>query len=125
MFTDGEDSASWLPNDAALQAARESSTLLYVVGTSPPEPESGFVYLLRRAAQTTGGAYLAAGPRDHLTDKFLEILAEANARYILSYQPQGVKRGGRHKLQISVRRRGVKVRGRQEYYLPSDHTSPR
>jgi VWFA-related protein len=95
LFTDGQDSASWLENEDVLQAARESSALLHVVGTeslparsrapslpkqrtelaptrSPaqaqpllrsgpsllsqllaaePEVESGYVYLLRRAAE--------------------------------------------------------------------------
>jgi VWFA-related protein len=117
LFTDGEDSASWLPNEAVLEAARESSALLYVVGTIPVAKETGYVRLLRRVAETTGGIYLAAGSGKRLESKFLEILEAANARYVLRYQPEGVERAGRHEIKISVHRRGVKVRARQEYFV--------
>jgi VWFA-related protein len=134
LFTDGEDSASWLENDDVLQAARESSTLLHVIGTearglrfarssrgagfSPVATESGYVYLLRRAAEITGGTYWAVESADHLEATFREVLATANARYVLRYEPQGVARQGRHRLEVSVRRGGVDVRARQEYVIP-------
>jgi VWFA-related protein len=117
LFTDGEDSGSWLPNDAVLEAARESSALLYVVGTSPVTEKAGYVRLLRSAAETTGGAYLAAGSGEGLESKFLEILQATNARYILRYRPEGVERSGRHQIKIGVRGRGLKLRGRQEYFV--------
>jgi VWFA-related protein len=132
LFTDGEDAGSWLENDDVLQAARESSTLLYVVGTEAPDSrahsslfgsgvrlirtEPDYVYLLRRAAETTGGAYWAADS-SRLEDVFLKVLEAASTRYILSYAPRGVARPGRHRLKVSVRRRGVEVRARQEYVV--------
>lgn len=132
LFTDGEDAGSWLQNDDVLQAARESSTLLYVVGTTPTglqaadtrslvkriQPEPGYIYLLRRAAETTGGAYWSAETRG-LEDAFLKVIEVANNRYVLSYEPEGVARPGRHVLKVSVRRRGVEVRARREYYVPA------
>ena len=117
LFSDGEDSASWLPNGAVLEAARGSSALLYVVGTTPVAKEAGYVRLLRRAAEATGGAYLAAGSGKDLQSKFVEILEAANARYVLRYSPEGVKRAGRHEIKVSVHRHGVKVRARQEYFV--------
>ncbi len=134
LFTDGQDDASWLENDDVLQAARESSTLLQVVGTetrglrlarssqgagfSPVANEPGFVYLLRRAAEITGGTYWAVDSEDHLEATFRKVLETANARYVLRYEPQGVARPGRHRLEVSVRRGGVDVRARQEYVIP-------
>jgi VWFA-related protein len=134
LFTDGQDSGSWLENEDVLQAARESSTLLHVVGTesrglrlarssrgagfSPVDTESGFVYLLRRAAEITGGAYWAVDSEDHLGAAFRRVLEAANARYVLRYEPQGVARPGLHRLEVSVRGRGVDVRARQEYVRP-------
>jgi hypothetical protein len=163
LFTDGQDSASWLDNEDVLEAARESSALLHIVGTeslparsrgrdragdlprlrtdsspsrsrgqalsllrsgpsllSPPfaaepETESGHVYLLRRAAETTGGTYWPVESIASLPAAFLRILEASNARYVLRYEPTGVPRVGRHRLKVSVRRRGVEVRARQEY----------
>ena len=131
LFTDGQDSASWLDNEDVLEAARESSALLQVVGTEAlpertrplvlprgriePETESGYVYLLRRAAETTGGAYWPVESIASLPAAFLRILEASAARYVLRYEPTGVPRVGRHRLKVSVRRRGVEVRARQEY----------
>jgi VWFA-related protein len=139
LFTDGQDAASWLENDDVLQAARESSALLHVVGTetrgfrlarssrgagfSPVATEPGFVSLLRRAAEITGGAYWAVESDDHLGATFRRVLETANARYVLRYEPQGVARPGLHRLHVSVRRGGVNVRARQEYVIPSSSST--
>ena len=77
--------------------------------------ESGTVYLLRRAAETTGGAYWPVESIAGLPAAFLRILEASAARYVLRYEPTGVPRVGRHRLKVSVRRRGVEVRARQEY----------
>jgi Ca-activated chloride channel family protein len=134
LFTDGRDSGSWLKNADVLQAARESSTLLHVVGTearglqlarssrgagfSPVDTESGYVYLLQHAAEITGGTYWAVDSDDHLEATFRKVLEAANARHVLRYEPQGVARPGLHRLEVSVRRGGVAVRARQEYVIP-------
>lgn len=147
LFTDGQDSASWLENEDILQAVRESPALLHIVGTEslptrsraptlPPNPwdrrdgsdrkeemESGYVYLLRRAAETTGGAYWPVESIASLPAAFLRILEASAARYVLRYEPTGVPRVGRHRLKVSVRRRGFEVRARQEYMVPT--ASPR
>jgi VWFA-related protein len=147
LFTDGQDSASWLENDDILQAARESSALLHVVKTESlptrvraqslpsvrTDPslrshgfasesgamESGYVYLLRRAAETTDGAYWPVESMASLPAAFLRILEASAARYVLRYEPTGVSRTGRHRPKVSVRRRGVDVRARQEYMVPT------
>jgi Ca-activated chloride channel family protein len=134
LFTDGQDSGSWLENEDVTRAARESSTLLHVVGTesrglriarsthgagfAPAFTESGYVYLLRRAAETTGGTYWAVDSGRHLEAAFRRVLEAANERYVLRYEPRGVARPGLHRLEVSVRRRGVDVRARQEYVIP-------
>lgn len=143
LFTDGQDSASWLENEDVLTAARESAATLHVVGTeslpersrplqvllfqglstpvgAPDQAESGYVYLLRRAAETTGGSYWAAPASADLPAIFLEILEGAKARYVLRYEPTGVRREGRHRLKVSVQRRGVDVRARKEYVVRGD-----
>jgi VWFA-related protein len=137
LFTDGEDTGSWLENEDVVEAARESSVLLYVVGTEPaPGPvshqipfgplgveshrtESGYVHLLRRAAETTGGRYWPVESLTRLPAAFRAILEASNARYVLRYEPTGVRRPGRHRLKVSVRRHGVEVRARQEYVIPA------
>ncbi len=79
--------------------------------------EPDYVYLLRQAAETTGGAYWSAD-YGRLEPAFLRVLEAADARYVLSYEPKGVVRPGRHRLKVSVKRSGVEVRARQEYLVP-------
>jgi VWFA-related protein len=135
LFTDGQDAGSWFENEDVLRAARESSTLLHVVGTesrglriarssrgagfAPIFAESGYVYLLRRIAETTGGMYWAVESDEPLEAAFRKVLEAANERYVLRYEPRGVARPGRHRLEVSVRRKDVDVRARQEYVIPN------
>lgn len=134
LFTDGRDAGSWLENQDALRAARESSTLLQVVGTesrglriarssggagfAPVFGESGYLYLLRRVAETTGGSYWPVSADEHLEATFRRVVESANERYVLRYEPRGLRRPGLHRLEVSVRRKGADVRARQEYVLP-------
>jgi VWFA-related protein len=131
LFTDGRDTASWIRNEDVLEAARESTAVVYVVGIEAagggvkrawpefgPPAEPAYLYLLQRVADITGGAYWPAS-FDHLDSVFLSVLEAANARYVLSYEPTGVLRAGRHRIKVSVRRKGVEVRARQEYVVPA------
>ena len=115
LFTDGEDNVSWLGRDEVREAALQSSALLYVVATgSSDAPEAAF---LRETAEATGGRYWNAGASDRLTRRFLDILSAMRTRYLLTYEPHGVKREGRHRLKIEVRGRKVDVRHRREYVI--------
>jgi hypothetical protein len=135
VFTDGEDTRSWLENEDVLQAARESSTLVHIVAGRDPESlpppsfgvganawrprfpseEPGYLYLLRQVAETTGGALWFSESTGRLEAAFLKILEAVNARYVLSYEPRGVERTVWHRLKVSVKRQGAQVRARQEY----------
>jgi hypothetical protein len=52
---------------------------------------------------------------EHLERAFRKVIEAANERYVLRYEPEGVPRPGLHRLDVSVRRRGVEVRARREY----------
>jgi VWFA-related protein len=134
LFTDGEDTTSWLDNEDVLAAAREAPVLVQVVATeeAPSEsptmdgrtttaPEPGHLYLLRQVAETTGGRLWYADSTDRLGSTLLAILEAMKTRYLLSYQPRGVPREGRHRIKVSVQSRGADVRARQEYVVPAQH----
>jgi hypothetical protein len=46
---------------------------------------------------------------------FLAALEEFRHRYLVSYTPQGVAKGGWHKVEVRVKRRGATVRARPGY----------
>ncbi len=127
LFSDGRDTASWLENEDLLRAARESSTTVYVVRTREVDAgssESGQDYLLRRVVETTGGSSWSSGSGPEIEASFRQVLETVNARYVLAYEPTGVKRAGRHRIELKVRRSGIEVRARREYFVPGG-ASPR
>lgn len=130
LFSDGEDSTSFLANDDVLRAARESAAQLHVVAVPRPPPpgyearewnqfETGQEYLLRRAAEITGGRFVKAPEAAALERLFREIAESVTARYVLAYEPVGTPRAGRHEIEVSVRRRGLKLSHRREYVVPA------
>jgi Ca-activated chloride channel homolog len=115
LFTDGEDNLSWLGRDDVREAALQSSALLYVVNAGASDaPEAAF---LRETAEGTGGRFWNAAGGAHLTERFLQVLQAMSTRYLLTYEPRGVSRGGLHRLKVTVKGRKVDVRHRREYLV--------
>jgi VWFA-related protein len=79
---------------------------------------------LRHVAEETGGAVFTAGGTEHLDESFLAVLGRVKSRYLLRYQPQGVKAGGWHELDVRLEGRKGDVRARKGYFVapapPSD-----
>jgi VWFA-related protein len=127
LFSDGRDTSSWLENEDLLRAARESSTTVYVVRTREEGSgfgESGQAYLLRRVVATTGGSSWSSSSGPEIEAAFRKVLETVNARYVLAYEPTGVARAGRHRIELKVRRSGVEVRARREYFVPASSRPP-
>jgi VWFA-related protein len=142
VFTDGEDTTSWLDTDDVLDAARTSLALIHVVGVENPRPgavetprvldlhgdpaigltpepeESHGVQFLRRLAETTGGAYWKADSFGRLREVFAAVMRGMNSRYVLSYEPTGVARTGKHSITLSMKTKSAEVRSRREYVVP-------
>ncbi len=138
LFTDGQDNLSWLSPQDVLETARRSDVLVYVVAsreeTQDPLPVDGRraawarvqkeraedvarLSLLREVAKTTGGELWTA-TADGLPQAFQAVLQDLRTRYVLSYEPRGLARAGRHVLKVSVKGRGLAVRTRTEYTVP-------
>lgn len=105
-----------LPQDL-LAAARESNAVVYVLVPVKDRQERA----LRDIAELTGGQLFALHGRADLKETLLEILAAMKSRYLLSYEPRGVSRPGRHEIRVRVKDRRAKVRHRREYRVPAVH----
>jgi Ca-activated chloride channel family protein len=79
---------------------------------------------LRHVAEETGGTVFTAGSAEGLGESFLAVLARVKSRYLLRYQPAGVKAAGWHKLDVRLEGRKGDVRARRGYFVapapPSD-----
>ncbi len=125
LFSDGADNVSWLTAGDLREPAADARVLIFAVVTTEPGDEiggpaageSGRRRILRRLVESTGGRVLKAASPADLAPQFQRILEELRTRYILSYVPASAPREGRHRLEVRVRRGGVKVRARSEYVV--------
>jgi VWFA-related protein len=111
VFSDGVDTASWLPGDRVLDAARRSDVVVYAVsvrGTERPD-------FLRELSRVTGGSLLEVDSTRDLGPAFVHLLQEFRQRYLLNYVPRGVSPEGWHELRVKVKRRRAVVSARAGY----------
>jgi Ca-activated chloride channel homolog len=120
LFTDGTDTASWLGLPAVVFAAQRSSAVLQVIGTQDPDGaarDASSARDLRKLAESTGGRYWKSAAGKPLEEAFRAVLEAMKTRYLLSYEPVGMQRQGRHAVSVKVRKRDVEVRTRGEYWV--------
>ncbi len=112
VFSDGFDTSSWLSSDAVLDAAKRSDIVVYsaAVGTSPKAT------LLGDISASTGGTFYRIESTKNLGATFLGILDEFRQRYLVSYSPQGVAKGGWHRLDVRVKEKSAVVKARPGYF---------
>lgn len=135
LFTDGEDTYSWLPDDRLLDLVERSNAVVYAVGRTAPSPNlsasmlerqrqwresrrehSRRIALLRDLTAASGGRLLETSSAEDLRSAFLTLLAEMKTRYLLTYRPPPPIREGWHELEVKVGIRGVDVHARRGYF---------
>ncbi len=84
----------------------------------PPEfekPDSG----LPRVALATGGGYFELTSANNVSATFTRVAQELHRQYALAFTPQTFD-GKTHKLEVKVRRPGLKARARKSYLARKD-----
>ncbi len=140
LFTDGEDTYSWLREEQLHRLVRQSNTVIYAIAKRPPgekfdmtanvfrrrrelrrtrREEADRTRLLRKLTSDAGGRLLETETPEELRDVFLTILTEMKTRYVLTYRPEGGIDEGWHELEVKVKTRGVDVRARRGYFYES------
>jgi Ca-activated chloride channel family protein len=110
VFSDGLDTASFLDPARILDMGRRSDVVVYPIVTKGAKPE-----FLEELASLTGGRLYEVDRNDELASTFKEILDEFRFRYLLTYTPANVAKGGYHKLEVRVNRPGARIRARPGY----------
>jgi VWFA-related protein len=126
LFTDGLDNASWLTAEQTTECLTRSEAVVYVVAARPTGADMARPSLdaLQRAqadlttiALQTGGTVLAAESTDRLARQFVGVLEEFRLRYLLTYEPTGVRRDdGWHRLKVTLGARRGQVQARPGYF---------
>lgn len=123
LFSDGEDTASWLTERKVLNAAQRSDIVAYPVAPYDARRHAagpwvdpftrGFMDAL---IKDTGGRVLEADPGGDLQKTFTDILTEFENRYLLSYVPAGVPSSGWHDVTVKLKSRRGTVIARRGYF---------
>jgi Ca-activated chloride channel family protein len=114
VFSDGLDTASFLPADAVLDTAKRSDDVVYAVTVGQR------IRFLRDLSAFTGGRVFDVENTKDLRATFEQILDEFRHRYLISYSPEQVPRRGWHRLEVRVRHRSVRVQARPGYLRGDD-----
>lgn len=112
VFSDGEDTGSFLPADAVALAAKGGGAVVYAVVTRT----AGRTFL-EGIAQQTGGRVIRLTSIDELSRAFADVFQEFRQRYVVGFVPTGVPQAGWHRLEVKVRRPGVQVTARPGYFM--------
>ena len=129
IFSDGEDTASWLKMSSVLESAKRTDAVVYAVALG----QRGYVTssLLNRTGEVTvehagrfldnlteesGGRVIFANSNSDLRATFTRALAEFRDRYVLSYSPTGVSPTGWHRLEVKLKNKTGKVTARRGYF---------
>jgi hypothetical protein len=120
LLTDGEDNVSILGEGEVRTAAERANAVIHVVGLrdpSAPAEVGETLRILTDIAEGSGGRLWRPESTDRIRTAFAAIAASMGERYVLRYEPRGVRRQGWHRL--AVRLRGVKgtVRSRRGYWI--------
>jgi VWFA-related protein len=132
LFSDGEDTVSWLPGVNALEAAKRSEGVAYAVefvryqwrpayqldfhsGLQIGTERNSTDNFLSALAEQTGGRWLTTDRFDRLHDTFVRIINEFRTRYLLTYTPKGVGATGWHPLTVKLNGKTGTVTARRGY----------
>ena len=114
VFSDGQDTSSWLNNAQVVEAARRSGTVIHIVELSNMLRGTPFANELAGAGG--GRVWSAASGRD-LRELFGQVLEELRARYLLTYSRSGVATEGWHDVKVSLKGARGDVTARPGYFV--------
>jgi Ca-activated chloride channel homolog len=109
LLSDGDDTASFLSDDAVLDTAQRTDAVVSVVKIG------GDSELLKTLAGVTGGVLVKERSLDRVAERFSELLDSFRRRYLLSFTPTDRSNPGWHRLTVRVRG-GGDVRARTGYW---------
>ena len=133
IFSDGRDTASWLPDFAALDLVTRADIVVYGVTLeagrgrgrpnldrrsgirlSPDQTVASSTDFLAALAERTGGVRIASSLLG-LRRTFSKIVTDFRSRYVLTYTPRNVSTTGWHRIEVRLTNRKGEVTARRGY----------
>lgn len=121
LFTDGGDSASWMDVTNIDDVVRRSNVVVHAVGLTPRfrDARGRLPRSLDLSIAAGGGRFWAAEDPSQLGDRFVTVLKELRARYLLGYTPATPPAPGWHDVRVSLKSVRGEVRARPGYFVPA------
>lgn len=122
VLSDGDDNASQHSEDAMLERAARSDTLIYTISTADLVSNVGKPGVLKKLANVSGGVIYSPKSEQAVVNAFREIAENIRRGYSIGYVPTNTTRDGRfRRVKVAVRAPGhknLKVVARDGYLAP-------
>lgn len=117
VLTDGEDNASKMTFDRALDYAQRSGVTIYTIGIDLPITKVKARSQLSRLARMTGGEAFFLARESALAPVYDQINRELRSQYLLAFSPQPTPPPGKwREVEVKVKGSGLKARTARGYY---------
>lgn len=117
LLSDGEDNASYMSFNDAMEYARRSGVAVYAIGLNLSAFETGIRSKLSELASATGGRAFFTSKAEELPAVYKQIESELRSRYLVAYNSTDTSgQTGFRPVEVKVKRSGLKVRTARGYY---------
>src|SRR6266567_7981222 len=113
LVSDGEDDASHVSREEAIEMALRANTIVYTISTNFPGGGNGDK-VLQRIADATGGRSFQPFQLSDVANAFRQIQDDLRSQYALSYRPPDFQHDGRYRTieVLAQGRKGLRIRSR-------------
>lgn len=116
ILSDGEDTASHIPFNNALEYTRRSGVVVYTVGLNISKFQTSIRGKLKNLADESGGRVFFISEAEELREVYREIEDELRSQYLLTYSSNRPGGGGEYR-EIEIKLSGkYKARTMRGYY---------
>lgn len=116
ILSDGEDTASHMPFNDALEYARRSGVVIYTIGLDIGPLQTSIRGKLNDLARETGGQVFYIGRSEELRDVYRTIEEELRSQYLITYSPdRPASEGDYREVEVEVEGK-YKARTMSGYY---------
>src|SRR5579859_2867298 len=118
LVSDGEDNASRVYREEAIDMAQRAEVIVYTISTSLMGMHTKGDDNLKTLAEATGGRAFFPTKLDDVSAAFRDIQDELRSQYSVSYRAEKFEANGRFRPIQIIADKKFKVRAKKGYYVP-------
>ena len=126
LLSDGNDNASAVTREKAIEMAQRSAVSVYTISTNPMGSRGQGNKTLEHIAEATGGRSYAPVQTTELKNAFAAIQEDLRSQYVVSYKPAAFTPDGHYRT-IEVQaptQKGLRIRSRKGYRSLAEYDEP-